>query len=134
MQKISDLIPGLTPKLTTTAESQTTASKSTGWRPQFDAYEPSLKAAAQACAKFVADMERDVTPYWLTLTGVNGCGKSYLMRQVFAEAKRINPGNPSNNPIWPPNWQDSTQRVYEGRRPYVLMLNEQDVAARMRAR
>jgi hypothetical protein len=81
----------------------------------------------------VADMEKGADPYWLTLQGPFGCGKTMLMRQVFEQAKRINPGNPANNPIWPPEWESSEQHVYTGRRPYALIYDEGGMASRMRA-
>lgn len=108
------------------------ALKTTGWAPNLDAYEPSLVEVRDACAEFVAAMERGCVPYWLTLIGVNGCGKSYLLRQVYAEARRINPGNPINNPIWPPNWQERTERIYTDKRPYALRFDEQEFAEKMR--
>jgi DNA replication protein DnaC len=79
-------------------------------------------------------MERGEEPYWLTLSGVNGCGKTMLMRQVFEEAKRVNPGNPANNPIWPPDWKQFTKgtNTYTASRPYCLSLTEGDVARKMR--
>lgn len=99
-----------------------------------DAYEPSLTAAADACAKYVADMEAGAEPYWLTLTGINGCGKTLLLRQVFEQAKRINPGNPANNPIWPPDWIAwQTGSAFPRSRPYCLYFDERTIARRMRA-
>jgi hypothetical protein len=82
----------------------------------------------------VADMERGAPPYWLTLIGINGCGKSMLMRQVFKEAQRVNPGNPSNNRIWPPNWQEfgGGVNVYTNTRPYCLLFDEGAFAGQMR--
>lgn len=129
-QPIKDLIPAAIIRLTTTPSSEV---KLSGWRPVIDAYEPSLAVAADACAKFVADMEHRAEPYWLTLSGRNGCGKTMLAKQLFAEAKRINPGNPKNNPIWPPDWQTNEEKVYSGSRPYCLWFDEADFAAKMRA-
>lgn len=124
---ISDLIQGaLQPGRTTRLCAPT------GWKPHLDDYDPSLKAAKAACAGFVADMEANAEPYWLTLLGVTGCGKSFLMGQVFREATRINPGNPKNNPIWPPDWDDNQAHVYTGRRPYALRYDEGGLASRMR--
>jgi hypothetical protein len=111
------------------------ASRITGWIPRLDAYEASLGEARDACAKFVADMERGAEPYSLTLLGENGCGKTMLMRQVLEQAKRINPGNPLNNPIWPPDWEQFAPgkvNVYTGTRPYCIMLEEGTLARRMR--
>lgn len=113
----------------------TTLTPPSGWRPSLDAYCPDLIAARDACAKFVADMEAGEEPYWLTLCGVNGTGKSMMMRQVFEQAKRINPGNYANNPIWPPNWKESGKEgvnIYNDRRPYCIALDEASLARRMR--
>lgn len=117
--------------LTTTQGSRETLS---GWEPELNAYEPTLGEAKVACARLVADMERGAIPYWLTLQGVNGCGKTMLMRQVFKEAKRINPGNPANNAIWPPDWEGLAQgvNVYTNARPYCLIFDESGLASRMR--
>ncbi len=80
-------------------------------------------------------MEIGADPYWLTFTGVNGCGKTMLAKQVFEQAKRVNPGNPANNPIWPPDaLERSTEgvNVYEPSRPYCIWLKEGELAQRMR--
>lgn len=132
MHQIKDLIPGAIAKSTTTASPR----PQSGWRPEFDAYEATLVEAADAAAEFVAAMERGGEPYWLTLTGVNGCGKSYLGRQIFEQAKRVNPGNPANNPIWPPAALESWGRgvnTYTASRPYALWYDEGGMASRMRA-
>lgn len=75
------------------------------WRPQLDAYDPSLAVAREACALFIAEMaaasQQDLHEFvrarrpgrWLTLEGKNGCGKTLLARQLFAQARRLNPGN-----------------------------------------
>jgi hypothetical protein len=110
----------------------TVASQITGWEPSIDAYEPSLVEARDAAASFVADMERGAEPYWLVFMGVNGCGKTLLMRQVWEQAKRINPGNPKNNPIWPPNFETSGEKTHEASRPYALWYEEGGIASRMR--
>jgi DNA replication protein DnaC len=68
------------------------------WRPELDAYEPSLRRAADVAAKYVADMARGAQPYWLTLSGIHGTGKTMLARQIFAQAKRHNPGD--QQAIW----------------------------------
>jgi DNA replication protein DnaC len=120
-------------KLTTTPN---TSRALTNWHPELDAYDLSLRAARDACAKFIASMESGSEPYWLTFTGVTGCGKTMLARQVFEESKRLNPGNPANNPIWPPDAFDRMSEgtnTYESSRPYCLWFKEGDLAARMRA-
>ena len=88
--------------------------------------------AKLACESFVAAMEVDCDPYWLTLTGVTGCGKTYLLRQVFREAKRINPGNPANTPIWPPDWETNGARSHDASRPGCFLYDEGGFASRMR--
>jgi len=88
--------------------------------------------AALACECMVADMEAGNEPYWLTLQGVNGCGKTYLLGQVYEQAKRINPGNPLNNPIWPPDWETSQRKVYEGGRPATHRMEEQVFSSYLR--
>lgn len=55
-----------------------------------------MKAAADACARFIADMEAGREPYWLTLTGLQGVGKTMLARQTFEFARdQCNPGRHS---------------------------------------
>jgi len=131
---IKDLIHDNLAKSTTTPRSEaTTSPELSGWKPTFNAYEESLRDASEMARKLVEDMERGVDPYWLTLSGTAGCGKTLLARQIFEQAKRINPGNPANNPIWPPDWQTNGEHRYAGRRPYCLYFDERDLAARMRA-
>jgi DNA replication protein DnaC len=62
-----------------------------------DDYDPSLKKAAEAAARFVADVAAGKSPYWLTLTGTQGAGKTLLAKQIFGEASKFNPGNA---PVW----------------------------------
>lgn len=102
------------------------------WCPTLDAHDPSLVRAAEACRTFVADMDRGAEPYWLTLVGKFGCGKTMLARQIFDAARRINPGNPTNNPVWPPDYDSRTDRVYEAERPACFYFDEKDFAQRMR--
>ena len=103
------------------------------WRPTLDAYEPSLRAAADACERFAADMWVGAHPRWLTLTGVNGCGKTMLARQLYERGQTVNPGNPANNAIWPPDWNESGSHVYFGRRPACRWFDERAFASRLRA-
>ena len=63
--------------------------------PVIDAYEPSLIAARDACADFIAAMLAGEPPYWLTFAGRNGCGKSMLAEQIGETAARINPDSKS---------------------------------------
>ena len=105
------------------------------WRPRLNEYEPTLKAAGDACSSFVAAMELDTQPRWLTFTGINGCGKTLLMTQLYAESVRINPGNPKNNPIWPPTWQSYSRKsvnTYDACRPPCRWFSEASLVRRMK--
>ena len=56
-----------------------------------------IRAAADAAAAIVAEMRANAAPRWLTLTGLQGTGKTMLARQIFAEAQPLNPGAA---PLW----------------------------------
>lgn len=45
-------------------------------------------------------MERGAEPYWLTLLGNPGVGKTMLARQTFEKAGDCNPGDPRRTPVW----------------------------------
>lgn len=49
--------------------------------------------AADAAAKFVADVAAGRTPYWLTILGHAGTGKTMLAKQILAAVRQYNPGN-----------------------------------------
>ena len=88
------------------------------WYPTLDLAtdrDGSLNRAADACARMVADMRSGATPYWLTLTGAQGCGKTMLAFQVFDQARAINPGRAS---LW----------IGDRRRPRCVWLDETDFA------
>lgn len=92
------------------------------WYPTLDLAtdkDGSLKRAADACAKMVADMRAGAAPYWLTLTGAQGCGKTMLAFQVLDQARTINPGRAS---IW----------IGERRRPRCYWYTEPDFADAIR--
>lgn len=95
MQPIAQAIRAVFDNAATTAESSKNCS---GWRPTLDEWHPSLRTAADVCSRLIADMERGEEPYWLTLTGDPGTGKTMLARQCFDFA-RAN-CNPGRVPIW----------------------------------
>jgi len=70
-----------------------TALPTSNWRPTLTITHPSLAVAADACAKMIADMERQADPYWLTLLGNPGVGKTMLARQTFTQSRKCNPGD-----------------------------------------
>lgn len=93
MQTIAQATLAALSSVATTAESSKSCS---GWRPTLDEWHPSLVKAADACARMIADMERYVEPYWLTLTGLPGSGKTMLAGQTYQFAARnCNPGRVS---------------------------------------
>jgi hypothetical protein len=74
----------------------TPALTTSNWRPTLDEWHPTIREAADRCAKFIADMEAGREPYWLTLRGSQGVGKTMMARQVFEfAAKSCNPGRHS---------------------------------------
>ena len=92
------------------------------WYPTLDLAtdkDGSLKRAADACARIVSDMRSGAAPYWLTLTGAQGCGKTMLAFQVFDQARAINPGSAS---LW----------IGERRRPRCYWYTEPDFADAIR--
>jgi hypothetical protein len=96
-----------------------TPSSISDWQPILDAYEPSLASAVSAARAFVGEMEAKAPARWLTLSGQVGCGKTFLARQIFAQAERINPGSHKNSPVWL-----AGDSVYERRRPKCRWHNE----------
>lgn len=73
-------------------------SLTSNWRPNVVEWEPSVKRAADVAAQFVADIEAGVAPYWLTLTGVPGSGKTMITRQTFEEARKHVAASTANHP------------------------------------
>lgn len=98
------------------------------WRPDIDAYEPSLKQAAARAEKFVADMARGAQPYWLTIAGPQGTGKTMLARQILAQARLHNPGDRSS--IWVSGSGVHDER---NRRPRCVWLHAHEFGDRMKA-
>lgn len=97
------------------------------WRPELDAYEPTLERAAAKAAKFIADMARGAEPYWLTFSGVHGCGKTMLARQILAQSRRFNPGD--LQAIWQAG---SGIRDEDNRRPKCVWYHTQEFADTMK--
>lgn len=65
---------------------------------------------------------------WLTFTGVPGCGKTMLARQIFDAAKACNPGEA--HAVWFGGFGYMTDR---SRRPGRVWLTAVDFAERIRA-
>lgn len=81
------------------------------WKPELEAYDPTLSDAAASVAEYaaacIAKQEASArgnpfevalagaingtAPKWLTLAGVNGCGKTMLARQLFTYVARNYP-------------------------------------------
>lgn len=99
------------------------------WRADFDAYEPSLQRAVDKAERFVSDMARGAQPYWLTLSGLQGTGKTMLARQIFAQARRHNPGD--REAIWV-----TGHGVYDhrDRRPRCVWMHSHEFGERMRSK
>lgn len=117
------------PKALATAHSAViTPQQASDWHPVIDAYEPSLRAAASHAAQFVRDMAARTAPRWLTFTGVPGCGKTMLARQIFEAARAYNPGETQTL------WCTGTGLYDESRRrPRRVWLSATEFADRMRS-
>lgn len=98
----------------------------TAWRPHLDAYEPSLARAAAACSQYVSDIAAGADPYWLTLSGVPGSGKTFLARQTFLAAAKFN--HRGNAPVCLTNPRDPADR-----RPDCVWLDSTRFADRLLA-
>jgi DNA replication protein DnaC len=83
---------------TATSTSTPPSTESSGWRPAAEEWHESIGRAVAACAQMVADMEREAEPYWLTLSGRPGTGKTMLARQTFAHARDC--CNPGRHSLW----------------------------------
>lgn len=77
------------------------------------------RAAAEAAAAFVAEMQAGARPRWLTISGLQGTGKTMLAGQIMVEAQRLNPGRGS---LW----------IGPRRRPRCVWLDETAFAAALR--
>jgi hypothetical protein len=76
----------------------TRVSPTSNWRPTLEEWEPSLTRAASAAAKFVADIEAGADPYWLTLSGEPGCGKTLISTATFRQAAKSCEAATANHP------------------------------------
>lgn len=87
-----------------------------------------MRTAAAQCSRFVAAAAAGETPYWLTLAGVTGCGKTMLAEQTFREARRHNPADRVTV------WQSGVGVWSEyNRRPVSLWMTATTFAERVRA-
>lgn len=81
---------------------------------------------------FVGDVEfhrtlvNPATPYWLTLTGITGCGKTLLARQTFEAAARL---NPHNEGVWIHPGREASDFT---RRPGNVWMTASEFAERIR--
>ena len=76
-------------------------------------------AARDAAARFIADMSVGHEPYWLTLLGVPGTGKTFLAKQTFEQTRPYNPGNSA---LW----------IGPKHRPYCMWLDASRFGERMK--
>lgn len=72
-------------------------SPTSNWRPTLSEHHDSLKRAADAAAKLVADMERGAAPYWLTISGDPGVGKTFVARQTYDRARPLCAASTANH-------------------------------------
>ena len=116
MEHISRLLSQARSEIQNLASPTTPPSTSDPWEPNLDAYEPSLVVAAAEAKRFVAEMRahpqvtRAHPGRWLTLSGLYGCGKTHLAKQIFTEAERINPASYKNAPFWEADPDGKAQR------------------------
>lgn len=117
-------------ELAETLPSETTIPQSNdaAWRPVLDEYDPSLSQAATEMALIGREMALGGIPRWLTITGVWGCGKTFLTRQLFDAAKAWNPGERSS--LWIAGAGKATE---DNRRPNRVWLTEKSFASILRA-
>lgn len=56
------------------------------WR--FEAYHPALECVMPAVHRFCSDVLNDAAPYWLSILGPSGVGKTLALRQAFRMLSR----------------------------------------------
>ena len=61
---------------------------------QFEAYHPSLQAVLPAVKQFVSDVLNREKPYWLSILGPSGVGKTHILKQAYRMLSR-------NEHLWP---------------------------------
>jgi hypothetical protein len=71
-------------------------------------------------------MEARAAPYWLTFSGVPGCGKTMLSRQIYEQGRLSNPGNVE---LWQPGSGVMTEDM---RRPACVWMTEEGFARKLR--
>src|SRR5690348_12865689 len=83
-QPISAVIPATLTAMTATPDIRHLSPYAEIYRWRFEAYHPALKALLPAVKRFVSDViAGDVEPYWLTILGPSGVGKTLLLKQCF---------------------------------------------------
>ncbi len=97
-------------------------SEPTGWRPTYERWHKGVDPIADACAKFVAEVEAGAPPRWLTITGVPGNGKTMFGRQTYAEALKHNERATAS---WPGQFGEYRE---DRRRPHHRWLAEDEFA------
>ncbi len=58
------------------------------YRWKLDEYHPSLKQIVPALKRFASDVIADETPYWLTILGPSGVGKTFALKQAYSFLRR----------------------------------------------
>lgn len=84
----------------TTPKLASDAADAPRWYPSIDTDgDPTgtVLAAANHAAEIVAEMRAGLSPRWLTIAGKQGNGKTLLARQIFEQARQI---NPARSGIW----------------------------------
>jgi len=121
------------------------------FNPRFDPYEASLATALHACRclasalaeyrapekesrtgeiKAIGDVQAStsarIEPFWLTLSGPNGCGKTYLANALGQYAQAVSPYGSMLA------WYDRDKKDDNDRRPRVVWFDEVNFIKRCR--